>query len=157
LKRLHLFIESLEEREKYIFIVGIYAFIIIVGIFFITFEMLPKIDKLEKRLEKEINNYVQIQEVIHEYKIYKPLAKPELSLSEIEEIARKINIKSNMISIKPYQQGKFIEVSFEKLSGQQIYRFLRKIKENGYIAEYIDINDPKGNGKYTMRIILGTQ
>ena len=62
-----------------------------------------------------------------------------------------------MISIKPYQQGKFIEVSFEKLSGQQIYRFLRKIKENGYIAEYIDINDPKGNGKYTMRIVLGTQ
>jgi len=156
-KRLILFINSLEQREKYVLLGGIYAFIIIVGIFISAFYLLSKIDKTEKRLNKEINNYIQLQKIIQEYKRYKPPTKPELSLSKIEDIALKTGIKSNVVSIKPYQQGQSIEVSFEKLSSDRLYRFLRKIKENGYIAEYIDINDPKGNGQYTMRIILGTK
>ena len=157
MKRLILFINSLEERERYILIGGVYAVIIIIGIFFITSYMLTRIDKLEKKLSREINNYVQLQKIIQEYKRYKPSVKPVLSLTKIEEIAMKAGAKSNIVSIKPYQQGESIEVSFEKLSADQISRFLKKIKENGYIAQFIDINDPKGNGQYNMRVVLGTK
>ncbi|WP_029520887.1 type II secretion system protein GspM [Persephonella sp. IF05-L8] len=157
MKRLLLFINSLEERERYVLIGGLYAVIIIVGIFFITSYMLTKIDRLEKKLSREINNYVQLQKIVQEYKQYKPTVKPVLSLTKIEEIAMKVGAKSNIVSIKPYQQGEFIEISFEKLSADQISRFLRKIKENGYIAQFIDISDPKGNGQYNMRVILGTK
>ena len=157
MKRLLLFINSLEERERYVLIGGLYAVIIIVGIFFITSYMLTKIDRLEKKLSREMNNYIQLQKIVQEYKQYKPTVKPVLSLTKIEEIAMKVGAKSNIVSIKPYQQGEFIEISFEKLSADQISRFLRKIKENGYIALFIDINDPKGNGQYNMRVILGTK
>ncbi|WP_457640540.1 type II secretion system protein GspM [Persephonella sp.] len=157
MKRIILFINSLEQREKIILLAGIYAFIIIAGIFIATSYLLDRIDKTEKKINREIQSYIELQKIVSEYKRYRPSTKKEsLSLSTVEEIAEKSGIKSNILSLKPYQQDyNSVEVSFEKISGDRLILFLKQIKEKGFYVLSLSINDPKGNRKLNVRTVIG--
>ncbi|WP_457623593.1 type II secretion system protein GspM [Persephonella sp.] len=157
MKRLILFINSLEQREKIVLIGGIYLSIIILGIFILGSYNYERIKTLEKKISLETEKYVELQKLIAEYKNLKPQSNFEtLSLSKVEDFASDTGIKNNIVSLKPYQhENNSIEVSFEKISGDQLVTFLKKIKNEGYFVNSININDPKGNGKLNVRIVIG--
>ncbi|WP_456401667.1 type II secretion system protein GspM [Persephonella sp.] len=157
MKRLILFINSLEQREKVFLIGGIYLSIIILGIFILGSYNYERIKTLEKKISLETEKYVELQKLIAEYKNLKPQSNFEtLSLSKVEDFASDTGIKNNIVSLKPYQhENNSIEVSFEKISGDQLVTFLKKIKNEGYFVNSININDPKGNGKLNVRIVIG--
>ncbi|WP_457644419.1 type II secretion system protein GspM [Persephonella sp.] len=157
MKRLVLFINSLEQRERIVLFIGIYASIIIGGVLLLGSYNLEKIKMMEKKINREIENYVELQRIVNQYKKFSPSMKNErLSLSLVEELAEKAGIKSNILTLKPYQQDfNSVEISFEKISGDQLVVFLKKVKEKGFYVLSLNINDPKGNGRLSVRTVIG--
>ncbi|ACO03025.1 MAG TPA: hypothetical protein DEP48_05415 [Persephonella sp.] len=157
MKRLILFINSLEQRERVVLFIGIYAFILIGGVLLAGSYNLERLEKVEKKIKKEIESYVELQKIINQYRSYSPSVKGDrLSLSKVEELAEKAGIKSNILSLKPYQQNfNSIEVSFEKISGEQLVSFLKSVKEKGFYILSLSISDPKGNGRLNVRTVIG--
>ncbi len=157
MKRLIFFINSLEQREKIFLFTGIYVFIIVGGIFILGSYNIDKLNKLEKKVRLETERYVELQKIINEYRNFKNEVKTEkLSLTAVEELAEVSGIKTNILTLKPYQHDfNSVEISFEKITDDQLIQFLKKIKRKGFYVISLSINDPKGNGKLNVRAVIG--
>ncbi len=154
MKKLILYINNLELRERIILIVGIYAVIIIVGIFMITAANLDRLEKIDKRISKEIENYHQLIDLASQYISFKPnYKKVDISLSFIESLARDKGIKENITALKPYQQNS-VEISFEKVEGTKLTEFVKALKEKNLRLTAFSMEDPKGNGELNVRMVV---
>jgi general secretion pathway protein M len=154
MKKLMLYLNSLELRERIVFILGLYAVIIIVGVFMVTDANIKRIEKVDDRISKEIQNYNQLVKLASEYISFKPrYKKVDISLSFIETLARKKGIKENITSLKPYQQGS-VEISFEKVDGIRLTEFIKAVKEKNLKIMAFSMEDPRGNGELNVRMVI---
>ncbi len=154
MKKLMLYLNSLELRERVVFVLGLYAVIIIVGVFMITDANIKRIEKIDSRISKEIQNYNQLVKLASEYISFKPrYKKVDISLSFIETLARKKGIKENITSLKPYQQGS-VEISFEKVDGIRLTEFIKAVKEKNLKITAFSMDDPRGNGELNVRMVI---
>ncbi len=154
MKKYLLYFNSLETRERYTLLAGIYALILIVGLFFITMPLIEKIKKIDLRIEKEVQNYNTLIKLASEYISYRPkYKKVNLSLSFVEKIASKTGIKENISSLKPTSDGG-VEVSFEKVDGNKLSEFIKKIKGKNLNIKTFYMEDIKGNGKLNVRLTI---
>ncbi len=154
MKKLVLFLASLEKRERFILIAGLYSVILIVGIFFITLPLWNRIERLDRRIIKETENYTQLIKLVSEYISYRPsYEKRELTLSFIENLARKNEIKENITSLKPFQKGS-IEITLEKVDGKKLSSFIKDIKKKNLRLLSFSMNDIKGNKEYNVRMVI---
>lgn len=153
MKKALLYFNNLETRERYILLIGIYAVIIIVGLFFITIPLYKKLQKIDAKIQKETENYTQLVKLASEYIVYKPkYKKVNLSLSFIENLAKETGIKENISSLKPVSNG--VEVSFEQVNGENLAAFIQKIKKKNLKISSFYMEDIKGNGKLNVRLIV---
>ncbi len=159
MKRLILFLNSLEKRERTILIIGMYAVIIIVGIFFITLPLYEKNQKLKQILNKEISKFNELKELASTYQgtAKNKIEKLNISLSEIESLSLQVGIKDKISSIKPISFGneKGIEINIKEADSTKVFKFLVEIKRKGYLIKAISINDPKGDGKLNVKLVVG--
>ncbi len=153
MKKIFLYFNSLETRERYLLLAGIYAVIIIVGVFFITIPMYEKLQKIDAKIQREIENYNQLIKLASEYIVYKPkYKKTDLSLSFIEKLAKETGIKDSISSLKPVSDG--IEISFEQVDGHSLAIFIQKIKKKNLKIKSFYMEDIKGNGKLNVRLVV---
>ncbi|WP_457625165.1 type II secretion system protein GspM [Persephonella sp.] len=153
MNRILLFFESLENRERVILIAGIY-FVVFVGLFIIPASyLMKKIERLEKKIQTEEKKYIRLQQIIYRYSKAKPREKNVLSLSVIDKLAGESGIRENVVSIKPTENG--IEVVVENVDPDNLFEFLKRIKKKGFSVSSISINDPKGNRKLNVRMLIG--
>ncbi len=159
MRKIILFLNSLEKRERLLLIIGIYAVIIIIGIFFITLPLYNSNKKLENILETEISKFNELKELASKYQgtAKNKIEKLNISLSEIENLSMQVGIKDKISSIKPITFGeeKGIEINIKGADYQKVFEFLVKIKKKGYSIKSISINDPKGNGKLNVKLVVG--
>lgn len=152
IEKISLYLNSLEKRERLILLTGIYISILIIGIFFITFPMIEKVKKLDKRINNEIKNYRELMKITSEYLLYKS-AKIPVSLSIIEKIAEDSGIKDKISSLKPSGNNS-IELFMEQVEGQKLSYFLQNLKRKNLKIISFSMNDPKGNEKYDVRMTI---
>ncbi len=153
MKKFLLYFNSLETRERYLLLAGIYAVIIIVGVIFITIPLYEKLQKIDRKILKEIENYNQLVKLASEYIVYKPKYKKiDLSLSFIENVAKETGIKDSISSLKPVSDG--VEVSFEQVDGHSLATFIQKIKKKNLKIKSFYMEDIKGNGKLNVRLVI---
>jgi general secretion pathway protein M len=159
MKRLILYLNSLEKREKYTLLLGMSAVVLIVGVFFITIPLYKKAESLEKKLNTEIRNFQELKKLASEYAGIKKInpEKPEITLSEIETLSKEVGIRKNITTIKPITltEGQGIEISMKDTDANKLIRFLKNLKRKGYLIKTISISDPKGNKKLTVRMVIG--
>jgi general secretion pathway protein M len=159
MKRLILYLNSLEKREKYTLLLGMSAVVLIVGVFFITIPLYKKAESLEKKLNTEIRNFQELKKLASEYAGIKKInpEKPEITLSEIETLSKEVGIRKNITTIKPITltEGQGIEISMKDTDADKLIRFLKNLKRKGYLIKTISISDPKGNKKLTVRMVIG--
>ncbi len=154
MKRLILYLESLEKRERILLFLGIYGVIFILGIFYITVPNINKLEGLDRKIVKEIQDYHRLLKLTSQYISYKPKYREvSLSLSFVENLAEKAGIKDNITSLKPYRKGS-IEVSFEKVDGERLTSFISYIKRKNLKITYFSMEDPKGNGELNVRMVI---
>jgi general secretion pathway protein M len=153
IRKLEIFFSALEEREKVILIIGAYAVVIILGIFFITDKNVRKYLALEKKLDREIKNYIELKELASEYMALKGVRHQtkNVSLKDIENLARKIGIKNKIVSLKPFQEG--IEISLDNLTGNEVIRLIRTLKREGLNVSKISIEKRGKNFSVKISIV----
>ncbi len=153
------FINTLETRERIILLSGIIIALLIVGIYFITLPLYEKNKKLKEQLNKELQNYTQLVKLASEYASIKPsvVKQKEISLAEIERMSQLFGVKQNITSIRPivFEGEKSIEVMMKDAPAQKVLNFFKELEKNGYKLKLVSIYDPKGNGKLTVRIVIG--
>ncbi len=159
MKKIILYLNSLEKREKYILLTGIFVVIFIFGIFFVTVPLYNKAQTLEKKLNTEIKNFQELKKLASEYAGIKKInpERPEITLSEIETLSKQVGIRNNITTIKPISlvEGQGIEISMKDADADKLLRFLKNLKRKGYLIKTISISDPKGNRKLTVRMVIG--
>lgn len=148
------FLESLEKRERLVLIIGIY-FLIIVGFFLIPLLYLSiNVEILEEKIKKEQMKYMELKKLVEKYKVLKPKGQSiSLSLSIVDKIVKESELENNIVSIIPTQDG--IEVSMEDVKPDRFFDFLKKVKEKGFFVLSVSINDPKGDNKLDVRLLIG--
>jgi len=159
MKKLILYLNSLEKREKYTLLLGIFFIVIVVGVFFITIPLYQKSQTLEKKLNTEIQNFQELKKLASEYAGIKKInpEKPEITLSEIETLSKEVGIRKNITTIKPITlaEGQGIEINMKDADANRLISFLKNLKRKGYLIKTISISDPKGNRKLTVRMVIG--
>ncbi|RUM58371.1 MAG: hypothetical protein DSY59_05870 [Persephonella sp.] len=156
MNKLILFFNSLDRRERLILLIGLYSLVIIIGVFGLLLPILDKKKEVEKRINKEFQNYYELVKLTEKYLSFKKQFLPteKLSLDFISKISKKANLKP--YSLKKIDEGKF-EILFENTSGNQFTRFLKLLNENNLSVEEIDIYIEKGNIKRGKIIISNSQ
>ncbi len=156
MNKLILFFNSLDRRERLILLIGLYSLVIIVGVFGLLLPILDKKREVEKRINKEYQNYYELVKLTEKYLSFKKQFLPteKTNLDFISEISKKANLKP--YSLKKIGEGKF-EILFENTSGNQFMRFLKLLNENNLSVEEIDIDIEKGNIKRGKIIISNSQ
>ncbi len=159
MKKLLLFLNSLEKREKYTVLLGVFVVIVVIGVFFITIPLYKKSQLLEKKLNTEIQNLQELKKLASEYAGIKKInpEKPEITLSEIETLSKEVGIRKNITTIKPITltEGQGIEINMKDADANKLINFLKILKRRGYLIKTISISDPKGNKKLTVRMVIG--
>ena len=159
MKKIILYINSIEKRERYVLLLGAFVVVFIVGIFFLTAPLYEKTRILEKKLNREIQNFEELKKLASEYASMKKInvIKPEITLSEIESLSKEFEIKKNITSIKPItlSEGQGIEINMKDAQAEKVINFLKSLKKKGYSIKTITISDPKGNRKLTVRVVIG--
>ena len=159
MKKLILYLNSLEKREKYTLLLGLFFIVIVVGVFFITIPLYQKSQTLEKKLNTEIQNFQELKKLASEYAGIKKInpEKPEITLSEIETLSKEVGIRKNITTIKPITlaEGQGIEINMKDADANRLISFLKNLKRKGYLIKTISISDPKGNRKLTVRMVIG--
>ncbi len=159
MKKIILYLNSLEKREKYTLLLGLFIVVIVVGVFFISIPLYKKSQNLERSLNTEIEKFQQLKKLASEYAGIKKInpEKPEITLSEIETLSKQVGIRKNITTIKPIflTEGQGIEISMKDAEADKLIRFLKNLKKKGYLIKTISISDPKGNKKLTVRMVIG--
>ncbi len=154
MRKIFLYLDSLEKREKIVLIFALYIILIIVGLFFVIFPLLSEIQKLDRIIYKEKQNYRKLLELASEYKQLKQENfSNELSLTFIENLAQKLGIKENITYIKPYQE-KGVEVYFENIKGDEFIKFIKKIKEKEFYISFINIESLYGGKNMNAKLVI---
>ncbi|NPA51910.1 MAG: type II secretion system protein M [Aquificae bacterium] len=159
--RINTFLNTLENRERYILLVGIFVTVIIIGVYFITLPLYEKNKKLKEILNREIQNYNELLKLASEYASIKPsvVQHKTISLSEIENLSQLHGIKQNITAIRPiiFEGEKSVEVMIKDAPANKVLDFFTELEKAGYKLKFISIYDPKGDGKLTVRIVIGEQ
>jgi len=148
------YFNSLEEREKYILIAGLYAVLIIGGIFLLTDKNFQTFQKVDKKWERELANYMELRKLASEYLSYKKItpAGRKISLKNIEDLAREVGIKDKIVFLKPFE--KEIEIRLRNLTGAEIIKFLKVLHKRGLNISRISIEKEREN---SFRVKLSIQ
>ncbi len=146
MNKLILFFNSLDRRERLILLIGLYSLVIIIGVFGLLLPILDKKEEVEKRINKEFQNYYELVKLTEKYFSLKKQFLPteKMNLDFISEISKKVNLKA--YSLKKIDEGKF-EILFENTSGNQFTRLLKLLNENNLSVEDIDIDIENGSIK----------
>ncbi len=152
MNKLILFLNSLDRRERLILLIGFYSLVVIIGVFGLLLPILDKKKEVEKRINKEFQNYYELIKLTEKYLSFKRqfLSTEKTNLDFISEISKKANLKP--YSLKKIDEGKF-EILFENTSGNQFIRFLKLLNGNNLSVEEIDIDIEKGSIKKGKIII----
>ncbi|RMA97745.1 type II secretion system protein GspM [Hydrogenothermus marinus] len=158
MKNLEIIFNSLEEREKYILFIGVLFVIAFVGIFFITVPQINYMNKLEKKLNKEIESYNELLKLAGIYASNKQIKiKKGLNIANIDKIATKTGIKNKVLKIKPitYQNKDAYELTIEKITPEELQNFINNLKKEKIDIYFISIENPRDNNKLNVRITIG--
>ncbi|WP_457639347.1 type II secretion system protein GspM [Persephonella sp.] len=154
MRQILLYLENLEKRERYILIGGLYAVIIIVGLFFTALPTYEKIQQTERKITKEMENYRQLMEAVSVYLSVKgSVRKKEISLSQIEKIATATGVKDRIILLKPYQDAG-VEVSLEEVNWSSLVSFLKRVKQENYTLVSFSMEKPKEKPVVKARLVI---
>ncbi len=159
MKKVILYLNSLEKRERYTLLIGIFFVVFVLGIFLVTIPLYQKAQILDKKLNIEIQNFQELKKLASEYAGIKKInpERPEITLSEIETLSKEVGIRKNITTIKPITlvDGQGIEISMKDADANKLINFLKNLKRKGYLIKTISISDPKGNRKLTVRMVIG--
>lgn len=151
MNRLVIFFENISDREKKILIIGIYSVVFIVGFYLLDFSY-KRINSLERKLELEKQKYIELNRTILEYKARKgTYTNRNLTLSEIDLIAKQTNTKQNIVSIKPLMENQ-VEVILEKTNPEDFLNFIQKLKLKKARVTFLKIERIKG--KINSRLVI---
>ena len=154
MKRFVLYLESLEKRERFLLIAGLYGIVIVVGIFFLTMPNIQKIEKIDKKISKEMERYNYLLKLTSQYITFKPVYKKgNLSLSFIENLAKNTGVYEYITSLKPFKKDS-VELTFERIDGNRLTNFIKLLKNNNLKITSFSMEDPKGNGELNVRILI---
>ena len=158
MKKLEIFFNALEEREKYTLFVSLIFTILFLGVY-ISLQNFENVKKLEQRLNKEIKNYNELVKLAGVYASKRgSLAKKTvLTLAQIGDIAKFSNVKEKIQSIKPvnFEEKNMYEITFEDISPDELEKFINNLKRKGINVYFISIDNIRQDNKLKVRITAG--
>ncbi|SNR80538.1 type II secretion system protein GspM [Desulfurobacterium atlanticum] len=135
---------SLQEKERFLLIVMIYAVIILGGFFIVLPTALNFSEGKRKILKEKVFEYYHFKELLASY-IPLESKKSKVTISQISNIAQKTGMKQYISLIKPMEKGFEIKVSdapFNTFSA-----FLKALKKEGISVVSLNVNTITGDVK----------
>ena len=158
MKKLEIFFNALEEREKYTLFVSLIFTILFLGVYF-TLQNFENVKKLERKLEKEIKNYNELTKLAGTYASKKGslIEKTVLNLAQIDNIAKAAGTKDKIQSIKPinYQGKDMYEITLEKVSPTELQNFINNLKKRKINIYFISIDNIRQDNNLKVRMTVG--
>ncbi len=158
MKKLEIFFNALEEREKYTLFVGVIFTVLFIGIY-VTIQNFENVKNLERKLEKEIKNYNELINLAGIYASKKGILhkKEFLNLAEIDNIAKISQVKDKIQSIKPinYHGKDMFEITLEKISPSQLQEFINNLKKRKINIYFISVDNIRQDNNLKVRMTVG--
>ena len=132
---------SLQEKERFLLIIMVYAVIILGGFFIVLPAVLNFSEGKRKILKEKISEYYQFKELLASY-IPSENRKAKITISQISDIAQRTGMKRYISLIKPVEKGFEVKVSdapFDAFS-----TFLKTLKKKDISVVSLNINTVTG-------------